>query len=109
MRLRKREPELERPYRVWGYPWTPMAFIALSGWMVVYTLVDRPSVAFAGLLTVATGLGLYAVVRRHQPGFAATTAAAEAQNAPEQAPEDTARVRADVEVAGRVTSSVTSS
>lgn len=103
MRLRKREPELERPYRVWGYPWTPMAFIALSGWMVVYTLVDRPSVAFAGLLTVATGLGLYGVVRRRQPGFAATAATAAVAANPEGAVGDTARVGA--EVAGRVTSS----
>jgi APA family basic amino acid/polyamine antiporter len=64
--LRRREPALVRPYRVWGYPWTPITFIGLSAWMVVYTLVDKPAVAFAGLLTVLTGLGLYGWVRWRQ-------------------------------------------
>ena len=27
IRLRIREPELSRPYRAWGYPWTPLIFL----------------------------------------------------------------------------------
>jgi APA family basic amino acid/polyamine antiporter len=64
--LRRKEPELVRPYKVWGYPWTPLTFIGLSAWMVVYTLVDKPAVALAGLLTVLAGLGLYGWVRWRQ-------------------------------------------
>ena len=28
--LRRREPDLPRPYRVWGYPWTTLIVIAGS-------------------------------------------------------------------------------
>jgi APA family basic amino acid/polyamine antiporter len=38
--LRWREPDLPRPYRTWGYPLSPLIFLALEGWMV-YFLVQR--------------------------------------------------------------------
>jgi APA family basic amino acid/polyamine antiporter len=62
--LRQREPELERPYRTWGYPITPLAFVALCLWMSSWALWERPVVAFAGLGTIASGLVLYLVVRK---------------------------------------------
>ncbi len=60
--LRLREPDLERPYRTWGYPVTPALFVGLSTWMVAHALVERPVVALAGLATIASGLGLYALL-----------------------------------------------
>src|SRR5437764_1748824 len=39
--LRWRRPELERPYRAWGYPITPLIFLAISGWMLWH--LDRKS------------------------------------------------------------------
>ena len=33
--LRRREPEIVRPYRTWGYPWTPILFLALSAWSLI--------------------------------------------------------------------------
>lgn len=68
--LRRREPDLPRPYRVWGYPWTPAMFIALSAWMVIYTLIERPLVAVSGLLTVGSGLVVHKIIlwrERSQP------------------------------------------
>jgi basic amino acid/polyamine antiporter, APA family len=61
--LRWREPHLTRPYRTWGYPFTPVAFIALMAWMVVHTLVERPAVALAAGATLLVGTGLYAALR----------------------------------------------
>ena len=29
--LRFREPDLPRPFRAWGYPWTTLAVVVLSG------------------------------------------------------------------------------
>lgn len=47
--LRWREPELRRPYRTWGHPFTTLAFLALSAWMIAHTVLERPVVAgFAG-------------------------------------------------------------
>lgn len=61
--LRKRSPQLERPYKCWGYPITPIFFIALSLWMVVFTVIEAPIVALWGLGTVTVGLFLYFLVK----------------------------------------------
>lgn len=67
--LRKREPHLERPYRTWGYPVTPVVFIALMLWMIAHTIGQRPVVTFVGLGTLALGYGLYLGLRpRQSPG-----------------------------------------
>ncbi len=39
--LRWRRPDLERPYRVWGYPLTPLIFLAVSAWMM-WQMLARP-------------------------------------------------------------------
>lgn len=61
---RKRFPNAKRPYRCWGYPVTPILFILLSLWMVVFTIAETPMVAVSGSLTILSGLGLYAIVAR---------------------------------------------
>ena len=59
--LRWRRPNLPRPYRTWGYPVTPVIFLAISGWMLVHMLAEtstrRPSLW--GLATMALGLVVY--------------------------------------------------
>jgi APA family basic amino acid/polyamine antiporter len=57
--LRRREPGIERPYRTWGYPWTPILFLLLSGWSLLFMLIDRPQESLAGLLTLTAGLVIY--------------------------------------------------
>lgn len=57
--LRRREPDLERPYRVWGHPVTTALALLLMGWMVALTLVERPLAALAGVGTLAAGLLVY--------------------------------------------------
>jgi APA family basic amino acid/polyamine antiporter len=62
--LRRREPGLERPYRVWGYPVTPALFAALSLWMAGHTMIRRPVAAAAGLGTLAIGVVIHLIVGR---------------------------------------------
>ncbi|UJR83258.1 APC family permease [Sandaracinus amylolyticus] len=57
--LRARAPEMPRPYRAWGHPWTTGVAIALSLWMTVHTLWQRPVAALVGLATIVIGLWLY--------------------------------------------------
>ncbi len=57
--LRRREPALARPYRTWGYPFTPLLFLAVNGWMLVYVLTNKPMESLSGLATVLVGLGVY--------------------------------------------------
>ncbi|MBW2457117.1 MAG: amino acid permease [Deltaproteobacteria bacterium] len=59
----RRRPDIEAPYRMWGYPVTPCLFVALMAWMVLHGIVARPVTALAGFGTMATGLLVYAFVR----------------------------------------------
>jgi APA family basic amino acid/polyamine antiporter len=53
--LRRRRPDLARPFRTWGYPATPLIFLALSAWMMVWAFRGRPIESTLSLLTVAAG------------------------------------------------------
>jgi APA family basic amino acid/polyamine antiporter len=58
MVLRYNAPELPRPYRTWGYPFTPLVFILLNAMILFFVLRERPVAAGAGILTVLTGAAL---------------------------------------------------
>jgi len=62
--LRRRRPDVTRPYRMWGYPWTPLVFVATSLWLVVNTIATRPQPSLIGLAIIATGVPVYYVWRR---------------------------------------------
>lgn len=62
--LRFRRPELPRPYRTWGYPATPIVFVVLMAWMIVWSIAEEPYVAAAGFGTVFGGLLLYLATLR---------------------------------------------
>ena len=57
--LRRSRPDVERPYRVAGYPIVPALFIAGSLFLVVNTLRERPVESLAGLGLLALGLPMY--------------------------------------------------
>jgi APA family basic amino acid/polyamine antiporter len=57
--LRWRQPNLPRPYRAWGYPFTPLLFLALSGWTLIFVLRDNPTESIYGLATLLGGLVVY--------------------------------------------------
>ena len=57
--LRKKYPDLPRPYKTWGYPVVPFLYIvALSG-LLLNTLVNKPAEALFGLGIVAIGVPVY--------------------------------------------------
>jgi APA family basic amino acid/polyamine antiporter len=53
--LRRTRPDLPRPYRVWGYPLTPLIFLAISGWML-WQLIGNAATRTPSLLGLATAL-----------------------------------------------------
>jgi APA family basic amino acid/polyamine antiporter len=57
--LRKRQPELPRPYRVWAYPLPPVIFSAITVWMMIYLVHSHPTESMCGLATMFVGLVLY--------------------------------------------------
>ena len=64
IRLRITEPALPRPYSIWGYPWTPILFLAGGLAMTVDLWLDRPVRSSIGLGIILLGLPFYFHWRR---------------------------------------------
>jgi amino acid transporter len=54
--LRHRQPDLHRPYRVPLYPWLPLAFVAVTAWMLWSSLIYTGLGALVGVAVLALGL-----------------------------------------------------
>jgi APA family basic amino acid/polyamine antiporter len=65
--LRWQQPQLPRPYRAWGYPFTPLIFLALSAWTLVFIIKDKQMESLYGLATVASGLLVYLAAQKFKP------------------------------------------
>ena len=61
--LRKREPELPRPFRVPGYPIVPLLFVAAALVLIANTLLTTPRESLLGIGFILLGLPLYALRR----------------------------------------------
>jgi APA family basic amino acid/polyamine antiporter len=44
---------------MWGYPVTPLLFLAVTAYFLVNTLINRPGPSLAGLALIATGVPVY--------------------------------------------------
>ncbi|MFL2994395.1 MAG: APC family permease [Candidatus Neomarinimicrobiota bacterium] len=64
--LRLKEPDLNRPYKVWGYPFTPFIFIILNTWILVYTVYLKPVESIIGICLMIFSLGLFFVLKREK-------------------------------------------
>ncbi len=62
MRLRRTAPDLPRPFRVPLYPFVPLAFAAISVWMIGFTVSQRPLVLASAVGTLVTGIILHRLV-----------------------------------------------
>lgn len=65
--LRRREPGLHRPYRAWGYPLTPLVFIAFSGYLIWNTIVEQPVESAIGTGLLVLGLVFYYLLGWNKP------------------------------------------
>jgi APA family basic amino acid/polyamine antiporter len=59
IRLRLKEPNLLRPYRAWGYPWTPLIFLAAAMALTVNLWMGRPVRSSLGLGVIVLGVPFY--------------------------------------------------
>ena len=57
--LRKKMPEVNRPYRVWGYPYTPIIFIIFSFLFLVNSIISDTQDAAMGSILILSGLPIY--------------------------------------------------
>jgi len=66
--LRRRYPDEPRPFKAWGYPIAPAAFVAVSLAIMVAAIAGRPGPSLYGGLIIAAGIPLYLVFRRKSAG-----------------------------------------
>jgi APA family basic amino acid/polyamine antiporter len=64
--MRRKAPQVERPYRTWGYPVVPIIYITLALLIVVDLAYLAPSTSGIGYLLVLTGIPVYFVWRRRR-------------------------------------------
>ncbi len=57
--MRRREPDTERPYRVWGYPIVPALFVLFCVALIVITCINHPREAALGIVLMMTGVPFY--------------------------------------------------
>jgi basic amino acid/polyamine antiporter, APA family len=62
--LRYTHPELHRPYRTWGYPVTPLLFLAVTLFTMYYLLTDRPWQSLGSVAVLVTGIAIYFISHR---------------------------------------------
>ena len=59
--LRKTQPNLNRPYKTWFYPITPLLYLCLMGWTLLYIIFDKPQEALMSLGVIVLGILMYFV------------------------------------------------
>ena len=57
--LRKKKPDMERPYQIPFYPWIPIIFILFAIFLTVNTILEAPRDAAIGTGIILAGLPLY--------------------------------------------------
>ncbi|HIB31939.1 MAG TPA: amino acid permease, partial [Candidatus Marinimicrobia bacterium] len=63
--LRKKQPDLDRPYKVWGYPYVPAFFILFSTAIMINTFFTAPAQSFLGLGLTLLGVPAYLFWRKN--------------------------------------------
>lgn len=61
--LRRRRPEVVRPFKVPLYPLPPLLFAAATSYMLIFLVQRRPQELMWGAVTLLVGVGLYFMVR----------------------------------------------
>jgi APA family basic amino acid/polyamine antiporter len=70
--LRRTQPDLERPYRAFGYPFVPALYVFLCAVICIDLLIVKPVYTWPGLILVLTGIPVYFIWRGMSPPSAAS-------------------------------------
>ncbi len=62
--LRRRKPDLPRPYRTWGYPWVPAAYLVANALVAFAMLRGNPLESLACLAVIASGIPFWLLFSR---------------------------------------------
>jgi APA family basic amino acid/polyamine antiporter len=62
--LRRKRPDMERPYRTFGYPVLPALYIGAAGFIEILLLLYKPNYTWPGLIIVLLGVPVYSLWHR---------------------------------------------
>ena len=62
--LRRARPDAHRPYRTWGYPFTPSIFVIASVYLLQDMLRQSPAESLAGVGIILAGIPAYLIFSR---------------------------------------------
>lgn len=62
--LRFKKPELDRPYKTWLYPFTPLLYLVIGSAFCVLLVMYKPQYTWPGFLLVLLGLPVYWIIKR---------------------------------------------
>jgi len=64
--LRGRRADIERPFHAWGFPWLPIIYFVLVGFIEINLLIYKPQYTWPGLIIVLLGVPVYYLWRRSE-------------------------------------------
>ncbi len=62
--LRRKMPDVHRPYKVWGYPFVPAIYIVFCVVLFFNTILTRPREAAIGMVLILTGIPVYFLLQK---------------------------------------------
>ena len=65
--LRRKRPELERPYKAFGYPVLPVIYIVMGLSFCILLIIFKPSYTWPGLLITLLGIPIYKLIPKTVP------------------------------------------
>lgn len=63
--LRKKRPDIPRPYKTFGYPVIPVIYILVTSAIMIILLIYKPDYTFPGLIIVLVGIPVYFLWREY--------------------------------------------
>jgi APA family basic amino acid/polyamine antiporter len=62
--LRKKRPDMERPYKAFGYPVIPALYILMAAMVAINMLIYQTSSSLYGLIIILIGIPIYFVFKK---------------------------------------------
>jgi APA family basic amino acid/polyamine antiporter len=59
--LRRKKPDMERPYKAFGYPVMPILYILMGLTFCILLIIYKPQFTWPGLIIVLIGIPIYFV------------------------------------------------
>lgn len=63
--LRRKRPDIPRPYKAFGYPVIPAVYILTTVFIMIILLIYKPAYTFPGLVIVVLGVPVYFIWRKY--------------------------------------------